>query len=234
MASASRMSADERKEAILKAAKPLFAEKGFKGTSVRNIAKAANVSEALLYRHFPSKEALYQVILNYSVDLSNEAINEIKTRNPGAETLIHLVYLLYFTILYEVPGKGDEQILHERLLFYSLLEDGRYARLVFKRMFSALEDVIAKNYSAGVEQGEIVRATGSLTNRFWFAHHLAMGLNLCHLAGESAFQYDGTKKDMVVDAVNFALRGIGITNEVIEKYLKSDNLKLALSRIMKE
>ena len=234
MPTKTKMSSDERRRSIIAAAKPLFAEKGFKATSVRHIAKAANVSEALLYRHFPSKVELYKVILNYVGDISTEAVNEMKNREPGAETLIHLIYLLYFTILFEVSGKGDEQKIHERLLFYSLLEDGSYARLVFKKIFTSLQEIIEKNYTAGVQQGEIARASGSLEKRFWFAHHLAMGLNLCHLAGKPAFHYEGTKRDMVADAVNFALRGIGITDKVITKYSKSDKLKIALSKIMKE
>lgn len=234
MANRTRMSSEERREAIINAARPLFAEKGFTATSVRHIAKAANVSEALLYRHFPSKDALYRVILNFVNELSAEALNEMKSREPGAETLIHLIYLLYHTILFEVSGKGDEQIVHERLLFFSLLEDGSYAKLVFKKIFSSLQEIIEKNYTAGVEQGEIARAGGSLANRFWFAHHLAMGINLCHLTGESAFNYEGTKQEMVAEAANFALRGTGISDEVIAKYLKSDKLTLALSKIMKK
>ncbi|MBW1815043.1 MAG: helix-turn-helix transcriptional regulator [Deltaproteobacteria bacterium] len=51
-----RMKGVDRKQAIIEAARPLFAQNGFNGTSVRAIAKAAGVSEALLYKHFPSKE----------------------------------------------------------------------------------------------------------------------------------------------------------------------------------
>ncbi len=46
------------RERISSAALQLFAEKGFDGTSVRDIARAAGIAEGALYRHFPSKEAL--------------------------------------------------------------------------------------------------------------------------------------------------------------------------------
>lgn len=46
------------RERISTAALQLFAEKGFDGTSVRDIARAAGIAEGALYRHFPSKEAL--------------------------------------------------------------------------------------------------------------------------------------------------------------------------------
>ena len=52
--------AEARKEAIVEAVQDVFAEKGFEGTTTRDLAKAAGVSEALLYKHFPSKESLYR------------------------------------------------------------------------------------------------------------------------------------------------------------------------------
>ena len=60
-----RMNCDARKEAIVKAALPLFARQGFARTTTRQLADAAGVSEALLYKHFPSKESLYAEIQKY-------------------------------------------------------------------------------------------------------------------------------------------------------------------------
>jgi len=60
------MTAKDRKLAIVKAALPLFARKGFAETTTKELARAAGVSEPLLYKHFPSKEALYTEIQNYS------------------------------------------------------------------------------------------------------------------------------------------------------------------------
>src|SRR5665213_2764314 len=59
----SRLDSDDRRRAIVTAAVPLFARKGFAGTTTRELAAAAGVSEALLFRHFPSKQVLYREIL---------------------------------------------------------------------------------------------------------------------------------------------------------------------------
>src|SRR5436190_1872122 len=59
-----RLSAEQRRTAIVKAALPLFARKGFANTTTRELAEAAGVSEALIYKHFPSKESLYAEIQN--------------------------------------------------------------------------------------------------------------------------------------------------------------------------
>ena len=53
-----------RRTHILDAAATVFAEKGFDGTTTRELAKAAGVSEALIYKHFPSKQSLYAAMLD--------------------------------------------------------------------------------------------------------------------------------------------------------------------------
>ena len=58
-----RLSGPERRESILAAAQGLFASKGFHGVSVDEIARAVDVSPAILYRHFASKQSLYDAVL---------------------------------------------------------------------------------------------------------------------------------------------------------------------------
>ena len=58
-----RLSGPERRESILSAAQGLFADKGLHGVSVDEIARAVSVSPAILYRHFNSKQALYDAVL---------------------------------------------------------------------------------------------------------------------------------------------------------------------------
>jgi len=58
-----RLSGPERRESILSAAQGLFASKGFHGVSVDEIARAVDVSPAILYRHFASKQSLYDAVL---------------------------------------------------------------------------------------------------------------------------------------------------------------------------
>ena len=58
-----RLSGPERRQSILKESQRLFAEKGFHGVSIDEIARAVDVSPAILYRHFTSKQALYDAVL---------------------------------------------------------------------------------------------------------------------------------------------------------------------------
>jgi AcrR family transcriptional regulator len=60
-----RMAGEERRRQILNVAVNLFSHKGFSGTTTREIAQAAGVSEAMVFRHFANKEELYSAILDH-------------------------------------------------------------------------------------------------------------------------------------------------------------------------
>ena len=53
---------EDCRTAIIRTARRVFVEKGFHRTTTRELAEAAGVAEALLFKHFPSKEALYSAI----------------------------------------------------------------------------------------------------------------------------------------------------------------------------
>jgi AcrR family transcriptional regulator len=60
-----RMCADERRRQIAEVAMRLFSERGFRGTTTKEIAQAAGVSEAIIFRHFATKEELYTAIIDF-------------------------------------------------------------------------------------------------------------------------------------------------------------------------
>ena len=60
-----RLPAEARREALVRSAMNLFAQRGFRGTTTREIAHAAGVSEAIIFRHFANKEELYAAILDH-------------------------------------------------------------------------------------------------------------------------------------------------------------------------
>ncbi len=58
-----RMPASDRRSQILEVALNIFSKKGLNGATTKEIAAAAGVTEAIIFRHFPSKQALYQAVL---------------------------------------------------------------------------------------------------------------------------------------------------------------------------
>src|SRR6266542_5517629 len=69
---ATRMAGEERHLQILRVAMSLFSQRGFRGTTTKEIALAAGVSEAMVFRHFATKEALYSAILDQKACLHDE------------------------------------------------------------------------------------------------------------------------------------------------------------------
>jgi len=69
----SRMQSDDRHRQLLRVAIDLFARNGFSGTKTKDIAAAAGVSEAILFRHFATKEDLYHAILDLQEKRANPA-----------------------------------------------------------------------------------------------------------------------------------------------------------------
>ncbi|MDP6778629.1 MAG: helix-turn-helix domain-containing protein, partial [Candidatus Latescibacteria bacterium] len=63
-----RLSQEERRTQIIEVAMDLFARKGFKGATTRAIAEAAGVSEAIIFRHFATKEDLYDAIIEHTIE----------------------------------------------------------------------------------------------------------------------------------------------------------------------
>ncbi|BDE95947.1 TetR/AcrR family transcriptional regulator [Raoultibacter timonensis] len=62
----------DTKAAILDEAMRLFSEQGFRATTVRDIASAVGIKDASLYNHYPSKQAMFDAIVEQALDTMKE------------------------------------------------------------------------------------------------------------------------------------------------------------------
>jgi len=74
---------DDRQAQLLGIACRLFSERGFNGTSLRDIAEEAKVTKAALYYHFPNKESLFAKIVLESLEA---LVNQVKDACAGVDT----------------------------------------------------------------------------------------------------------------------------------------------------
>lgn len=81
------------KETILENSKLLFAENGFKGTTVAEIAKASGITDAAIYRHYRSKQEIFDVIVTAFLAEYRELLNQIHERQQSGYCLIENVIL---------------------------------------------------------------------------------------------------------------------------------------------
>src|SRR5271168_1558144 len=125
-----KLSGEERRAAIVKAVRRVFADKGFDGTTTRELADAAGVSEALLFKHFPSKEALFTAMQTACCTEEDLGIFErIKALEPSASTLVLMVHFLVSRIVAGSKAPDSDQAILNRLMLRSLADDGEFARV---------------------------------------------------------------------------------------------------------
>ena len=218
-----RLSLEQRRIEIINAATPLFARKGFARTKTREIAEAAGVSEALLYKHFPSKEAIYQEILRNCCASGDPVLERTQSLEPSTSTLVHVVYLLTFRLVMEVGATGLDWETRHRLMINSLLEDGAFAGLVFETVTNCLYPAFESSLQAAEKAGDLVPSPVAPVNRFWFTHHLGAIIAYVQLPKKLA-PHLGAKRELVDQAVWFILRGIGLKDAAIAANYHPANL----------
>ncbi len=209
-----RLDSDERRKAIVAAAVPLFARKGFAGTTTKELAEAAGRSEALLFRHFPSKKQLYGEILRLGCE-GDPALECLAALQPSTATLVRMTH---FMVRYFLLGGGvdrEELDTRLRLVLHSFLEDGEYARELFDRIFERVHPLFAASVEAAVAAGDLALEVIASANRFWFGHHIAAMVAFVFLPGRASIAYQGTLAALVEEANWFILRGMGMKDGVI-------------------
>jgi AcrR family transcriptional regulator len=219
-----RLSAPERREAILAAVRRLFADKGFHGTTTRELAEAAGVSEALLFKHFPTKEALFAAMQASSCSERDSAeFQRLLALEPSTSTLVLLVHFLFFKMVLgrprrQVEGEAGEECTLHRLMLRSLMEDGEFARLFLQRVASCWVPKMEECLRAAAAAGDLADESVAPSLRAWFVHHLAVMLTIHLQPPTPAVDYAVSREKLVEQAVRFALRGLGLEEKAVRRH----------------
>ena len=149
-----RLNATDRRLQLVETALDIFSRKGFSGTTTKEIAAAAGVTEAIIFRHFPTKQDLYNAVLDHhheSCQLS-ECIAEWKScmdRNDDEGLIRAMMERI-------IEGFRSDLRVHRVLLFAAL--EGHEAALEYNRRFSLpildlLWQYVARRQSEGALRG---------------------------------------------------------------------------------
>jgi AcrR family transcriptional regulator len=96
-----RMTGRERREQLVQVGRALFAERGFDGTSIEEIAARAKVSKPVVYEHFGGKEGLYAVVVDREMtDLLNR-LTQVLSAGPRPRELVEQAALALLTYIEE-------------------------------------------------------------------------------------------------------------------------------------
>jgi AcrR family transcriptional regulator len=222
-----KLSCEERRAAIIKAVRRAFAEKGFHGTTTRELAEAAGVSEALLFKHFPNKEALYSAMMfSCSQEKDCRMFERLMALEPSVSTLVLVVHMLFSHLLGRRSAGDDEEAIQNRLMLQSVMGDGEFARLFLQRVASHWVGKVEECIKAAMAVGDAVNEPVLPSLRGWFAHHLAVMIMHNSLPAKPVVDYGASREKLVEQAVWFALRGMGLKEEVIQRYYNPKALGL--------
>jgi AcrR family transcriptional regulator len=230
MKPSAKLSGEERRAAIIKAVRRVFADKGFHGTTTRELAEAAHVSEALLFKHFPNKEALYTAMQHSCCTEKDAGKSErLKALEPSASTLVFLVHLLVSHILGATAAGDDEEGMQNRLMLHSLTGDGEFARLYLQGKPAHINRKIEESIKAAVAAGDAVNGMVRPGASGWFAQHLAVMLKLYLHPPKAVVDYGVPRDKLGEQAVWFILRGMGLKEEAIKRYYNPKALAMLTS-----
>jgi TetR/AcrR family transcriptional regulator, transcriptional repressor of aconitase len=214
------MTSDLRRQLILSAARRCFARHGFAGTTTKSVAAAAAISEGLLFKHFPTKSALYADILAEECE-ADPVLHRLLELEPSTQTLVVLIreMVRYFQAVAETPDQQEAERL--RLLLSSHLDDGEFARLIYQKIASLIGAAFAASLARAVEAGDAVRIEGEPMNLFWFTHHTVLMSAVTRLPSTPCLTY-GKANDLERQLCRFILRGIGVSEAAIAAHLNRD------------
>jgi len=140
-----RIPAGERRQQILELATELFARQGYQGTTTRQIAQQVRVNEAIIFRHFPTKEDLYWAVIE----------NQIRVRGGRARLESRLAaggsdHELLTAIAEELLGRD---VTLSRLLLYTALENHELTSRFFRTHVAQYLEVLADYIRHGIAAG---------------------------------------------------------------------------------
>jgi AcrR family transcriptional regulator len=144
-----RFSAEDRRAQILETATELFARQGFEGTTTRQIAEHARVNEAIIFRHFPSKEDLYWAVIESQCSLTKGKEQVEAQLSSGGD-----VRQVFINVAEDFLRRREEDDRLGRLLLFTALENHRLSHRFFQthiaEFYERLGEYIRDRIAEGV------------------------------------------------------------------------------------
>src|SRR6516225_9341371 len=137
----------DRRQEIITSAMELFARKGFRGTTTRDLATHAEINEAIIFRHFNTKEELYRAIIEYKVAEDRDGRREEFERLASAKDDQQFFQAVGRAIL----QKHETDTTFMRLLLFSALEGHELSEMFVSSM--AARHPVADYIQSRIDEG---------------------------------------------------------------------------------
>lgn len=167
----------ERREQILIAAARCFRERGFHGSSIKNICETAGLSLGLLYHYFRNKEEIISVIVERELDHAMAAFERLAGEGRRFDALVDLNERTLRTLL--APSKYDVS-----LEVWAELERNPHLAMLLQKHYTAVKNRMVKtirqaqehgNIDPALDPGETAEMLGALFDGLMLRHHREKG-----------------------------------------------------------
>lgn len=168
--------AKDTRERILAAALELFSERGFAGTNIRELSASLGMGKSSLYRHFESKEAIWNALLDEMIAYYDARFGSSEHLPPVPESLEGLVRMTMQMANFTIR---DEKIIKTRkLLSIEQYRDERAKALATKHFLTGLTDMFTPIFSAMMDRGLLRRDDAEML-AFAYTAPISALIHLC-------------------------------------------------------
>jgi AcrR family transcriptional regulator len=154
-----RMKADERRQEIIRAAMEVFARNGFGGSTTREIAKNAGISEAMIYSHFRNKQELYAAIIDEKLQESEPLYYPLDAMRNKDDPRV------FTTIAANYLRRHSEDTTFLRLLLFSALEGHELASMFVAGPVRKFFEFLAEYIGERIEEGAFKPVNPEISSR---------------------------------------------------------------------
>ena len=173
-AGGARMNAEDRKLQILRVAVSLFSQRGFGGTTTKEIAQAAGVSEAMVFRHFATKQELYSEILDHKA-CSGDSMNPeqmvaaaLKQKDDRG---------VFESLAFGALEHHEVDPEFQRLLLHSALEGHELAEMFFEKFIRRVYELLGGYITERQRDGAMVKVDPAIVVRSFIGMIIHHSLN---------------------------------------------------------
>ena len=154
-----RMKADERRQGIIRAAMEVFARNGFGGSTTREIAKNAGISEAMIYSHFRNKQDLYTAIIDEKLQESEPLYYPLDAMRNKDDPRV------FTTIISNYLRRHSEDTTFLRLLLFSALEGHELASMFVAGPVRKFFEFLSEYIRDRIDEGALKPINPEITSR---------------------------------------------------------------------
>ena len=208
----SRMPAAERKEQLLETAVGLFAERGYAGTTTAMLAKAAGVTEPIIYRHFDSKKELFIAVIEHAGELTISLWDEeLRSAKTPAQRLRRLVAV---NPMSSEAGRGVYRVIVQAM---TEIEDPDILHALREHV-QRIHAFVADEVRGAQDHGMVSRAFSPEVTA-WVLLHLGLGFGLLAALGIPGHAVDKNSVHVrqVISKMMLGDRAKQVQNEMLQR-----------------